>query len=245
MNKILVSDYDNTFYLNDEDLEKNKKAVNVFRKKGNIFVIATGRSYLDIKSKIDKYDLDYDYIIINHGATILGKNQNILYNFTIKDNILSNLKIDLELEKNNIEYLNYKPEKSKENTYFCCSGFESRVDFTTKNITKIAVTYNEKIDVSKINKKIINKYKELNSYHVSKNMLEIITKEINKSKAIKLLADYYNLNNKSIYTIGDGYNDISMIKDYNGYAMSNSVLELKKVAKKEVQSVSELIDEII
>ena len=40
MKKLLVSDYDQTFYINDEDIEKNKIAVNEFRKKGNIFVIA-------------------------------------------------------------------------------------------------------------------------------------------------------------------------------------------------------------
>ena len=34
--KILVSDYDRTFYVNDEDIEKNKIAVNKFRKKGNV-----------------------------------------------------------------------------------------------------------------------------------------------------------------------------------------------------------------
>ena len=51
MRKILVSDYDQTFYLNDEDIEKNKKSVEEFRKKGNIFVFATGRSYFDFMNK--------------------------------------------------------------------------------------------------------------------------------------------------------------------------------------------------
>ena len=76
--KIFVSDYDQTFYLNDEDIEKNKIAINEFRKKGNIFVIATGRSYFDFQNKVDEYNLNYDYVIINHGATILDKNNNIL-----------------------------------------------------------------------------------------------------------------------------------------------------------------------
>lgn len=245
MNKILVSDYDNTFYLNDEDIEKNKKAVEEFRKKGNIFVIATGRSYVDIKSKIDLYNIEYDYLIINHGATIIGKNEEILFNYTINNNLISELKKDLEIEKYKIKYLNYKPEKSQNNIYFCCKALESRLDFENDNLTKIAVKYDEFVDVGKINRKISEKYSDVNSYHVSKNMIEIISKDINKSKAIKLLADYYNLNNQSIYTIGDGYNDISMVKDYNGYAMKNSVQELKDVSIKIVESVFELINEII
>jgi hypothetical protein len=36
-----------------------------------------------------------------------------------------------------------------------------------------------------------------------------------------------------------------MIKDFNGYAMKKSVVELKEVAKKEYDSVSELINEIM
>ena len=75
--KILVSDYDQTFYLNDEDVEINKEAVDRFRKEGNIFVIATGRSYFDFHNKVNMYNFDYDYVIINHGATILDKNNNI------------------------------------------------------------------------------------------------------------------------------------------------------------------------
>ncbi len=38
MRKILVSDYDQTFYLNDEDIEKNKKSVEEFRKKKEIYL---------------------------------------------------------------------------------------------------------------------------------------------------------------------------------------------------------------
>lgn len=35
MKKILVSDYDQTFYLNDEDIEKNKTSVKKFRNQKN------------------------------------------------------------------------------------------------------------------------------------------------------------------------------------------------------------------
>ena len=74
MKKVLISDYDQTFYLNDEDIEKNKIYVEKFRKEGNIFVLATGRSYYDMQRKIEQYNIKYDYLIINHGASILDEN---------------------------------------------------------------------------------------------------------------------------------------------------------------------------
>lgn len=111
--KILISDYDQTFYLNDEDIEINKKAVAKFRKEGNIFVIATGRSYIDFYDKLNKYDFEYDYVIINHGATILDKDDNIIVNFTINNNVIKKIKEDLQLEKDMTNIIIEKKEFEK------------------------------------------------------------------------------------------------------------------------------------
>ncbi len=230
--KIIVSDFDKTFYLNDVDIEINKIAVDNFRKKGNIFVIATGRSYFDLQNKVNLYHFKYDYALINHGATIIDKNDNIIYNFSIKDKIISSLKQDLKLDKID--------------KYFCCSELESRVNFEHMNLTKIALVYNNKIDVQSLSNKLNKKYKEINSYPVAQNMLEIISKETDKSKSIKLLVKYLGLSDlNNIYTIGDGYSDVSMIKDYNGYAMQNSVKKLKNVANGEYKSVSKMIQDVL
>lgn len=231
MKKLLVSDYDQTFYINDEDIEKNKIAVNEFRKKGNIFVIATGRSYADFMKKKNQYNIECDYLIINHGATILDQKDNIIFNEKIPNEILESLKLDLHIEN------------SERN--FCCSILESRVDFEYKNLTKIHVKYNDLEYSNKILKKLEEKYNSfLNSYLVSGNSIEIISKNANKSKAIKLLSKKIEIGQEKIYTIGDGYSDIEMVKDYNGYAMKESVDELKNVALEEIDSVSDLIRKI-
>ena len=247
MKKILVSDYDKTFYLNDEDIEKNKIAVEKFRKQGNVFVIATGRSYYDIQKKINEYKINYDYLIINHGASILSEKDEIIYNFSIENEIISKIRNDLEVNIQNMKVdLENDTSKTQTNKYFCCKGKASRLDFNNKDLTKINIKLDSEEMANKINNIMNDKYSEnINCYKVSNDIVEIISKEINKSKAIKLLADYYDLDNKFIYTIGDGYSDIEMIKNFNGYAMKDSVEELKKVAKKEYESVSELINEIM
>lgn len=228
MKKLLVSDYDQTFYINDEDIEKNKIAVNEFRSKGNIFVIATGRSYDDFMKKKNEYNIQYDYLIINHGATILNKDDNIIFNEEITNEILDNLKSDLRIED------------SERN--FCCSMLESRVDLEHRDLTKIHVKYSDLEYSNEIQKKLKEKYNSfLNVYWVSGNSLEIISKKINKSRAIKLLSEKIKIRQEEIYTIGDGYSDIEMVKDYNGYAIKEAVKELKEVAIDEIESVSDLI----
>ena len=44
MKKILISDYDGTFYHSDIDIKKNIDKIDEFRTSGNLFVLATGRS---------------------------------------------------------------------------------------------------------------------------------------------------------------------------------------------------------
>ena len=232
MKKLIASDYDRTFYLNDEDIERNKVAIDEFLKLGNKFIIATGRSYYDIMKKINKYNLIYDYAIINHGATIINKENKVIFNLSIDNQIIKELKKDLELEKS-IDW-------------FCCSELESRTDFEHKNLTKINVKYKTKAKSIKMNEKINQKYSSyVTSYNITSSSIEIVSNKTNKSKAIKMLADKLEVENKNIYTIGDGYSDIQMVKDFNGYCMHESVEELKNTAMGECASVSDLVNKIL
>ena len=229
MTKILVCDYDKTFYINDLDIKKNIDLIKEFRELGNLFIIATGRSYHDFMEKKDKYDIKYDYILLNHGATILDQYDNVLFNFPIDEDYLE-IKKYLELENCIMN--------------FCCSKLESRVDFNHSNLTKIAVRYLPFVNIKNIKENLDNHFQNINSYLVSTNMLEIVSNKIDKSKAILLLSSRLKIDKENIYTIGDSYTDINMIKDFNGYAMSNSIDELKRYAKEEFESVGDLVKKL-
>ncbi|NLC87178.1 MAG: HAD-IIB family hydrolase [Clostridiaceae bacterium] len=230
--KILVSDYDRTFYLNDNDIEKNIKEIENFRNAGNLFIVATGRSFYDFKKKVNLYNIKYDYVILNHGATILDNNDNILFNFSINTTIVKNLEKDLNIEKSI--------------KFFCCSKLDSRVDINCTDLTKVYLRFEDTNIASETNNKINSTYsKDINSYLISPYSIEIITNKINKSSAIQLLIDDLHLDKSNVYTIGDGYSDIKMIKDYNGCCMLESVKELKHFSIKEYNSVSNFISDIL
>lgn len=226
--KMLVSDYDQTFYLNDKDIENNKKEIKRFREQGNIFVIATGRSFLDFKNKRDLYDIQYDYVILNHGSTTLDFNDNIICNCSIDNDIIEdlkkNLKLDIAIET------------------FCCSRFQSRVDFNYGDLTKIHVKYDNKETAMNISEKLNKKYSNyINAYFVTGDSVEIISGKTDKSLAIKWLIEELSLNKDNVWTIGDGYSDIEMIKKFKGCCMKESVPELKEVTANQFNSVSELV----
>ena len=233
MKKILVSDYDNTFYINEYDIKNNIQNVEKFRNKDNIFVIATGRSYYDFNKKLKEYPIKYDYLIINQGATILDLDGNIIEKYIIDENIKNALIQDLELYN--------------QDTMFACSVLESRVSIESSNITKIHKRFETIEEAKKMSNIINNKYSSyIISYLIpSNNAIEIISSKTNKANAIDKIANIENVDKQNIFTIGDSYNDIEMLKNFNGFCVSNAEKEVKNISIKEYQSVSELINEIL
>ena len=225
--KILVSDYDKTFYTDEENIKINIEKVNQFMKT-NLFVINTGRSYLDFKKKEEIYDIKYNYLVINHGASII-KNNKIIYNIPINNNFKKQIINDLDIK--------YSTE------IFTCSGLESRLTLENDNLTKIHIKYKNNKTSKQIYNKITNKYGNfIVVYLISKGKgIEIVSKNANKGIATKEIAKLENIKKENIYTIGDDASDLEMIKNFKGYAMKNATDEIKKYALKEFDNVYELI----
>ena len=232
MKKILISDYDGTFYQNYIDIKKNIDKVNEFRTLDNLFVLATGRSYVDLKQKIDKYEIPYDYLILNHGALLLSKDLEILKVFTL----------DKELVDSILEYANNKDIYD----VILISAFDKNVK-DTSNIVKIMLklySYDKALEV----KNYIDKsYTNIKSYFISEDnhyLVEVVSNKASKSLMIDKILDKEGIVKKNVYTIGDGINDIEMIRDYNGYRVRNSCKELVSVTDRVIDNVSDLISRI-
>lgn len=232
MKKILISDYDGTFYQNDRDIKKNIDKVNEFRTLDNLFVLATGRSYVDLKQKIDKYEIPYDYLILNHGALLLSKDLEIIKVFTL----------DKELVDSILEYANNKDIYD----VILISAFDKNVT-DTSNIVKIMLKLYNYDKALKVKNYIDDRYTNIRGYLVRDEehyLVEIVSCKASKSLIIDKILDKEKIVKKNVYTIGDGINDIEMIRDYNGYRVRNSCKELVSVTDRVIDNVSDLISRI-
>ena len=227
MNKVLVSDYDGTFYIDEESMKKNIEYVKRFRECGNIFIFATGRSYSDFMKVKDKYNLEYDYLILNHGATILDSN-NILLNInTLNKEYISSLRDDLRIEESI--------------SNFCCSTKSDRTTFDDDDLIKVSVKYSNTNLLRKNNSTIKSKYKNIyNSFMASEYTLEIVSNNSSKLIAIDFIKERLSINDNNIYTVGNGDSDIEMINKYNGFIVGDYNESLKKY-----DNVYELIYDIM
>ena len=232
--KLIVSDYDGTFFLDEKGIRENVEKVNKYREKNNLFVIATGNNFKRFQEVISQYSIKYDYLILDQGACIFDNQKNLLKACLLDYDISKKIMDEVLLTK-------------KE--YKLCTPYGEIETIEEKNITKIALNFinlQEAFDfTSKINKAFGENVNAYTMIFKEINIVEIISSTTDKNEAIKYLVNKENISKENVYTIGDGYNDISMIQNFNGYCMKNSVDELLQKCEKRVDSVADLIDKVI
>lgn len=233
MSKLLVSDYDGTFFVNKIDMRKNIYDVKKFREEGNLFAFATGNNYEHFIKVIEENSIEYDYLLLDHGSVIIDRDRKLIHSCHINEKAVVDIISELD---------------SMGLSYTLCSIWKSDCN-TTSNVTKISIDIKELKNAEELTKHINDNYGGyVNAYTMifdNMNMVEVISSLTDKEKAIEILAEKLKISDKDIYTIGNGYNDIEMIEEFNGYCMENSVEELIEECPNEVASVSELVEKLL
>ena len=78
--KLLASDFDGTLLVDKKINKRDIEGIKALRKKGHKFIISTGRTLLTMEGVIEKYNLEFDYLVLCNGAVILDKNKNVIKN---------------------------------------------------------------------------------------------------------------------------------------------------------------------
>ena len=231
-----------TFYLNDNDIKSNIALADQFRNAGNIFAIATGNNYENFLKVIKKYNIQYDYLILDQGSLIIDNNKRIINTCYIEKDVVNGIIEEINTKKDSDMFSSYNGELK------ICNIWTENSN-SNDDVTKIALKFKDIEQAKKFTEYIKQKYNhKINAYTMifsEINIVEIISYNASKNDAAKVLADSEKMDKANIYTVGDGYNDIEMINNFNGYCMNNSVDELLHICNNHIASVSELLKELI
>ena len=80
--KLLVSDYDGTFYTkkkNGKNVKLNIKKIQEFIDKGNLFMLSSGRSYYSLMEYVWAHKIPVNYVATEDGSHLFDKSGNVLY----------------------------------------------------------------------------------------------------------------------------------------------------------------------
>lgn len=243
--KLICIDMDGTLLDNSaKDIpSENLEAIKLATKKGVKIAITTGRLFTSAKYFSDLIGVKTP-VIASNGAYIREKDSDkVIAKFLLgEENINAILDIiedyDIRIFFNTVDTVITNKDVMPGNAYMEMNKDlpeEMRVKFLinsdlrntalrNKNEILKCICINENgidnIEEIKMRLKNINSIEVVSSNH---NNFEIMNKGVSKGNAIKTLANEYGILKEEIIAIGDGENDLSMIKYAGlGVAMGNS-----------------------
>lgn len=237
--KAVISDLDGTLLNASHVLsERTKKVIQKIEAKNILFVIATGRHFMDVLQLKDKMGAN-PYIVTANGALVLDRNNEIIYQSVIPKDIVKAL---LEIEVPDVVYKNiyqddlwlmnrksdvfddYYVDENGFNYTLC--DFETRYDHETNKV----------FFTSKVPEALIPIYHQINEQYSDfvdttfslPQVLEVMAKGTNKGRALDFLLGRLGIESDHCIAFGDGLNDKEML-DYvgQGYIMANGDPNLK------------------
>lgn len=250
--KILVSDYDDTLYVNLDIKPETIELIKTFQDQGNLFIINTGRHLESVYEECDKFDINPDFYICNNGNVIANKNRETIYIASFnKEKCLAVIDYFDKHLSDKVYYI-----AANDGSHFGRKFYQSGCQFMPEYLkpiepfleNEVSTMFSQAIDGEET-MAIVNAINEHFDSSIiafgNKPFIDIVEKEHTKGLAIEKLAEDYSFNINHIYTIGDSYNDISMLKSFNGYAMSISSDSVKQHAKGVVDTIDYLIKQLI
>ncbi len=241
--KLLVSDIDDTLIGND--LKLSQRTIDTIKKvqdKGVKVAIATGRTHDSALPYVDQLNL-HGPVLSFQGAVVID---------SITKETLRYCPLPLELAK---EVLVFAEEHDCYAQYYSmdkmfieehCKESDGYIKLTSVPATAVGAPLVEKLDFDPVKILCIADTEKIGRlYELAKerfgdtmeiarskqHYLEFTHPDANKGEAVKLLAKRYGIPMEEVMTIGDGLNDISMIKAAGlGVAIGNAYEATKAVA---------------
>jgi Cof subfamily protein (haloacid dehalogenase superfamily) len=243
--KLVMVDVDSTLLNSKKECtQENKNEIIRITNKGVKFGIASGRTVFNILRVLPSWDLvsQVSYVIGSNGAEIFDvKNEKLYTNHQLaKETILeiyskfSELGLDMSIcvyeDAVLAAHKSFEPYEKR----LVETGLERKIiDYPTyinKNYPKMIILA-EPVNIDKILE--YNKNNLSDNYRMFKSqtvIAEIVNPQLSKSFGVSKIQEILNLEKEEIMTIGDNDNDIEMVRDFVGIAMSNATENVKNVA---------------
>lgn len=217
MNKMFVSDFDRTLYVNSDISPENIHAVRNWQSGNNLFVIATGRTDAFIKEKLGEYGLEADYIICNNGARIVSADSRSLY--------------QQQLDEVDVKTL----------VSLLSKQYQKPIDIVCANekdaILQIHVRFQDREEAKEAADVVNQTVPGVNAFANEWN-LDIVKSGINKAEGITVLMSLLGWEG-AVAVIGDSLNDLEMIGRFQGFAMETAGEVVKQAAHEIFESVAD------
>ena len=245
----IILDLDGTLLDDNKKIGSYTKEILKSIKSNIKVIIASARQFYRMKPYLKELSLDKtnDYSICLNGAVVTNNNEKIISYSYIMPSIVCQIDRNLLDNYTDIKWIYYLY-----NEQVIKKDIDNIDYFAQKNkIYKIVGIADEK-EIEKFKKCIPNDMLSIAEFSSStSDRIEIVSKGTNKLSSLKLLLEKLGIDKENCIAIGDGENDIPILKYVGyGFSMKNAPQTVKEAVKRitndtnNEDGVGKLIEEI-
>jgi len=252
MLKLVATDLDGTFLLNDKSISvENIIALHSLGEKEIIRVIATGRNLKKTQEVISP-EIPFDYIVFSSGAGVYDCiNNKLLYQQNLEKVVVQQL-ADLLIE-NDLNFHLFKPVPENYKCWYhrgsvFCTEFESYFNFHQSHSEPLIPKQTVDSDACQflvvfpnnpdrffaLKSDIENRFKGVKVVRTSSPLdtgyiwMEIFHQSVSKGNGVKFICDSLKIEHEYTLGIGNDFNDLDLLEFTNySYIVENGPSEMK------------------
>ncbi len=223
--RIAVSDYDGTMFHAGKLLGDVVGAVTKWRGAGNAFVIATGRDYWMTVPEVERWRIPVDNLICTNGAAVYSGDNNLLQRRDIPNALIPALlkhpaalaSMHFQLSSSVEPLRVFLRERSwfpRIGIHYVTVEYEDALDVT--DLGQISFAYDDEEECIGWERALRRDFGDAIDPHRNKTTIDINVNGVDKASGIEALLRLRGWEGKDVYVIGDGGNDIGMIRRFGG-----------------------------
>lgn len=228
---IAATDYDGTLCVNGKVDDAVLSAVRQWRAKGNRFGIVTGRDRDMILHPIAVWDIPYDFLLCCNGAAIYDRELTLLAARFLDDGSVARIlghpaaaaSLHWELcppEATLLHMLHKDSWFPKLGTPFREVGRKEALALT--GILQIGLAYHTAEESERHAATLNAAFGDHVRAHHNGTCIDITAKDVDKARGLHNLLGYYGWAEKDLLVIGDGGNDLPMLRRYRGFTLPHA-----------------------
>lgn len=242
--RIIGSDYDGTLNHNGID-DKKKKALERWRREGNIFALISGRGPESVMEVYNKQQFPCDYLIADSGAVIMKTDGTVISDIRCDGSLtVPLLKLLFEkgcpwgqIQTGNPCRIYADPKNCKDEDEFVLENMPEIPYFN-----QISTELPDVEKAAEVTACVKSHFGDKLNPLQNGVCIDIVRADMNKAKGLYILMEHLGAKYEDIIAVGDNVNDSDMIKEFRSYAMENGVDEVKKLADFVTVGITELIE---
>ena len=251
--RVAVTDYDGTLYQNGEVGKESLRAIHHWRKKGNVFGIATGRDLSMLTGELLRWNIPYDFAICDNGAIIYDHALNVLASTSIADDVAKRV-MQHAAGMASLHYLLSSHgsvalfQRGGDSWYtkmglpYVEIGFDQAMAAT--DLQQISFAYGGREECALWVERLNADFCDCLGVHMNISSVDLTAPGIDKATGISEVLKVRGWSEDGLLVIGDADNDAPMLQRFMGFSVPHASEAARRASRAAYATVGEMLEDL-